>query len=512
MSNELETRALAFLKDKEYDKAAKIYLQLALNAPENEKFLLAAASCYDRLQDKKTAMGLYKKALSVNPQCFTALINLATDYYELAKYDKTIYFAEKALALQANDFAALLNLGNAYYTLGKNEEAFAYYERLYSLNPNSYNVLLNLASTCYNLGQFPRAVELAEKAIEKRPISAEPYILAGNSLIELFRHEEAYVYLKKAAEMVPTSAWLCNFIANMFQKMGNWKQCLHYAWRAFGIKKENVSADDHINLAYLLYEALDDGQGELVERYLTRWESLYPDDPIVHHTACALRNDQKIEAMDLGYVKKLFDGFASSFDVILGDLDYQVPYLIAEKLRYNLKTKLFKKRRILDLGCGTGLCSAALKTYFPNEEYYGVDVSERMLDMAEKKHIYTALYADDIMSFLDANEQSFHAAVAGDVLTYMGNLRPLFRRLTSALKINGLFCFSISKNLENNNDYLLTPSGRFVHSLGYVQRLLKYYGLKTISVDEAVLRHEGARNVEGFVILAQKEIEVVFKG
>jgi predicted TPR repeat methyltransferase len=83
--------------------------------------------------------------------------------------------------------------------------------------------------------------------------------------------------------------------------------------------------------------------------------------------------------------------------------------------------------------------------------------------------------------------------------------------LTSSLKINGWFCFSISKNSENNNDYILTPSGRFVHSLGYVQRLLKYYGLKTISVDEAILRHEGAHDVDGYIILAQKEIEVVFK-
>ena len=509
MLNELEKNALALLKDKEYDKAAKIYAQLAVEDPDNEKFLLSAANCYDLSGDKKIAVGLYKKTLEINPRSFVALQNLATIYYELKKYPKTIEFAEKALECQANNFAALLNLGNAYYAMGKNEEALNYYNEAYKLNPNSYNVLLNLASTYYNLGGFPEAVEFAQKAVEKRPTSADPYIVAGNALIELFRNEEATVFLKKASEIAPASAWLCNSIANMFQKMGDWKQCLYYTWKAFGLKQGHVSADDHINLAYILYEAVDDGQTDLVERYLQRWENLYPNNPIVHHACCALRHEQKLEDMDLNYVKHMFDGFASSFDDILKALDYKVPTLIAEKLKNNLKTKLFKKQRILDLGCGTGLCAEAMLQYFPNEEYYGVDISEKMLERAERKNIYTALYADDIINFLDNNEMQFHAVIAGDVLTYAGNLKPCFRRLTTALKINGWFCFSVSKNTIDTSDYFLTPSGRVVHSLGYVRRLLKYYGFKALAIDETVLRHEGAREIQGYVILAQKEIEVI---
>ena len=71
-------------------------------------------------------------------------------------------------------------------------------------------------------------------------------------------------------------------------------------------------------------------------------------------------------------------------------------------------------------------------------------------------------------------------------------------------------CFSISKNTLNQSDYFLTPSGRFVHSITYVRRLLKYYGFEVIRQEEHVLRHEGAKEVEGVVVLARKEIEVVF--
>ncbi len=509
--DEIEKNALDFFKDKEYEKAAKLYLQLAVANPQNENYLVAAANCYDSLGDKKVALSLYKKALEVNSCSLTALLNVSTLYYELKKFDKAALFAEKALELKDGNFAALMNLGNVCYAKGNFTEALAYYEKLYAINPNSYNAIINIANTCYNLSHFIRAIEYANMAIEKRPTSVDPYIIAGNSYIELLKNDEATALLKKAAEIAPDSDWLCMSIANLFRKMNNWKQCLHYAWKAFALKGDKATADDHINFGYLLYEAQDEKQEELAEKYLARWEERFPENPIVRHISCALRNVQEVPTSDLSYVKGLFDGFAPSFDEILAELDYKVPELIALFLKDTLKTKLFKKRRILDLGCGTGLCTEALLAYFPNEEYYGVDVSDKMLEAAGRKNIYKALYADDIIGFLETNEEVYHAVAAGDVLTYMGELKTLFRLLVNAIKINGLFCFSISKNTLNASDYFLTPSGRFVHSITYVRRLLKYCGFEVLRQEEHVLRREGVKDVEGYVILARKEIEVVFE-
>lgn len=510
---ELEQNALDFMKRGENEKAAKLYLQLAVAMPNDEKYYIYAANCYDTCGDKKVASGLYKKALEINPQSVPALLNLSTLYYEIKKFSKAFDLAQKVLEIEENNFAALMNLGNCRYAEGQFDEALVYYEKMYALNPKSYNAVLNIANTCYNLGQFMRAIEFAETAIEKRPLSAEPYIIAGNCYIELYKNDEATGFLKKAAQIAPASDWLCNSIANLFLKMGNWKQCLHYAWKAFALKGERVRADDHINFGYFLYEAWDESADnrELVFKYLERWNEKFADNPIVRHVTCALKNEQVVPTTDLAYVKGLFDGFAPSFDGILADLLYQVPEVIGKMLKDNLKTKLFKKRRILDLGCGTGLCGAAVKAYFPNEEYFGVDVSDKMLEQAGKKGIYKELYADDILSFLAAAEEVYHAVTAGDVFTYMGELKPVFRELARAVKFNGLLCFSVSKNTFNQSDYFLTPSGRFVHSLAYVNRLLKYCGFTPIATEECVLRKEGAKDVEGYVILAKKEIEVVFE-
>lgn len=509
--NELEQNALEFLKNAEYEKAAKLYLQLAVANPKNENYLVAAANCYDALGDKKIAFNLYKKALNVNPNSLTALLNISTLCYEFKKYDKAERFARKVLQINEGNFAALMNLGNVHYAKAEYPEALSYYEKLYELNPNSYNAIVNIANTCYNMSHFVRAIEFANMAIEKRPTSVEPYIIAGNSYIELFKNDEASLLLKKAAQIAPNSDWLCNSIANLFQKMGNWKQCLHYAWKAFALKGNRISADDHINFGYLLYEAWDNNQKDLVEKYLARWIEVFPDNPIVAHAASALRDEQNMPTADLTYVKSLFDGFAPSFDDILKELDYQAPQLIANCLKDVFKPKLFLKRQILDLGCGTGLCGQELKVYFPNEEYYGVDVSERMLECAGKKNIYKELYFDDIVSFLGEVDKKYQLIVAGDVLTYFGDLKSLFRSLVAVLKPKGFFCFTISKNTSNNREYFLTPSGRFVHSITYVCRLLKYCGFTVLKQEEHVLRHEGAKDVIGYVILAQKEVEVVFE-
>lgn len=508
---ELAQNALAFLKNGNLEKAANLYLKLAVEYPTNENYLISAANCYDRIDDKTVALKLYNKALGINPHNLTALLNASTICYELKKYKQSVEFANRALSVQENNFVALMNLGNISYADGDYASALQLYEKLYTLNPNSYNAILSIANTCYNIGQYKQSLKFALMASDKRPTAAEPYIVAGNTYIEMGQNEKAAECLKKAAAITPNSDWLCLSLSTMYQKIGDWRQCLHYQWKTIALRGGYMSVEDHINYGYILYEAYEDNAAELVAKYLERWQSCYPDNPIVSYIASALKNEQNVVSSDLTYVKTLFDGFAPSFDEIVAALDYNAPEYIASMLKDTLKTKLFKKRRILDLGCGTGLCAAAVQKYFPNEDYYGVDISEKMLAEAEKKNLYKELYADDMLNFLSETEELFHAVIAGDVLTYMGELKQLFRRLSKVIKFGGLLCFTITKNIFDDNDYHLAPSGRFTHSLTYIHRLLQYSGFEVVRLEERVLRHEGGKDVMGYVVMARKAIEIVFE-
>jgi len=79
-------------------------------------------------------------------------------------------------------------------------------------------------------------------------------------------------------------------------------------------------------------------------------------------------------------LKKLFDSCASSYD----------EYMESKGL-YKLEKKILKKilplinnRKILDLGCGTGELSIYISKN-TNAEVVGIDISPKMIDIANKK-------------------------------------------------------------------------------------------------------------------------------
>ena len=99
-------------------------------------------------------------------------------------------------------------------------------------------------------------------------------------------------------------------------------------------------------------------------------------------------------------------------------LQYQVP----QKLYQAVETELNvgkAKWRILDLGCGTGLCGELLKPMA--KELIGIDVSEKMTITAGNKNIYDKLENQTLQEALDKH-QEFNLILAGDVFTYISEL------------------------------------------------------------------------------------------
>jgi predicted TPR repeat methyltransferase len=173
------------------------------------------------------------------------------------------------------------------------------------------------------------------------------------------------------------------------------------------------------------------------------------------------------------YIKNLFDNYAVQYDEHLCQtLHYILPEKIGELLDKNLSSK---KETVLDLGCGTGLLAPYLKPHF--EELWGVDLSQKMLDNAEKTGFYTQLICEDIQTFFNQTNQLyssaksiFDAIIAAEVFEYFGDLSDLFSVIKSHLKPNGLFIFSIELS-EKNKDFTLQETARFAHRADYIHRL-----------------------------------------
>ena len=499
----LEHQASLLFGEKEYAKALEIYQLLLQGNPKNEKYAISCGNCYDALEDKETAAAYYQEAYKINRNSEAAILNLSTIYYEIKDYARSAEYANKALALNPKNIAAWQNLANIAFCNSDYDKALEYYHKMYDYNNNSYIAMINLANTYYFIGKYILALEFAKKSLVRHPSSVTAYILAGNALNAMGKYEKAIDMYILAYELDNNNIELLNSLSDAYRSNNDWENCMLFAWRY--IKNlEQPSNTAHLNFGYLLYECYSEKSPELAKKYAQKWLNLFPNNKITQHLGLALTNGKAIQQSDDEFIRETFNSFAPEFETTLADLEYQAPKLIAEALDKNLKKSIFKRYHILDLGCGTGLCGQKVKPFASSRGLIGVDLSDKMLEIAEQKNIYSHLICDDICHYMENSEYFFHIMVAADVLTYFGDLTKVFVRIWRSLTPDGLFAFTFSENDLNGEDFFMAPSGRFVHAYSYVEKVLKSVGFKILSAEKDILRNEAEVPVYGYVVVARK--------
>ena len=155
----------------------------------------------------------------------------------------------------------------------------------------------------------------------------------------------------------------------------------------------------------------------------------------------------------------------------------------------------------MDLGCGTGLCGPLFRGMA--RTMVGVDLSPGMLTMASQRKLYDRLVTGDITKELRKYEDTYDLILAADVFIYVGGLDQVFQAISTALKPGGLFALSIEAEVESD-DFVLKPTGRYTHSIGYTGRLAEVAGLREVSLDESVLRMDKAQPIDGYIVVLGK--------
>ena len=388
----------------------------------------------------------------------------------------------------------LITKGNVFFTNQKYKQALGFYKKAYLLKPDYEYAIINIANTYFELKQYTLAIDFAEKHI-----CAETLNIIGASYLELDEPSLAVDAFEEALTKSCDLAWTYNHLSQAYQKISSYEKALEAGWNA--ILADGLDDSHHINYSYLMYEvALDKGVGFLSD-YLKNWELCYPENPIVTHTSSALSQDKSMTRVNDKYLKKIFDIFAPDFEEVLLGLDYNVPILLQKY--FTMISPVYGK--VLDLGCGTGLCAKNILLSNPKLKFDGVDISEQMINEARCKKIYNNLYCEEIESFLENNKVKYNYIIAGDVFTYFGDLSNLFAKIIKSLNSNDSLVFSIADNYLNKEDYLLGISGRFGHSKNYVLSLLESNGYVIDFVNLDHLRNEGDAKVMGYIISAHKK-------
>lgn len=232
----------------------------------------------------------------------------------------------------------------------------------------------------------------------------------------------------------------------------------------------------------------------------TQTLDLDPDDPYgaALHLA-RLGKRPAGAAMSGAYVRALFDQYAAGFDAALARLAYDAPARLRDAVLAVRPGAAFA--HMLDLGCGTGLAGAALRSLVAR--LTGVDLAPGMIAQARAKRVYDRLETADLMTFLAAaavRAETYDLVIAADVLVYVFDLAPVTVAVARLLGRGGLFGFTVETH--DGAGVELGDTLRFCHGEGHVRAALAASGLRPVALAPVSTRTEGAVAVPGLLVVA----------
>ena len=472
---------------KAYQKAIKIQPNYAIaynnlgNVFYKQKKMTAAKQAYEKaialknnysdahvnlgillteLENDTDAMVHLKKALEINPALFAALNQLSDLYLRHEQYDDAIALLSTSLSQSPKDLELNHRLGIAYFRKKDFDSARIQFEAVLMLDHKHPEVNQYIANTSLELGDHEKALRYYYIQLEKNPWF-ETYYNIGVILMMKDRLKEALIYFDKAEQMEPNDIATQLNCGNIYLKKNDIDQAIHHYQKANAIK---------------------------------------PNDAEIQHILSALTQQIIPDNAPPEYVSHLFDQYAAYYEKHLTDvLKYEVPEKIfkAVQLEYPFLSEC--RWKIVDLGCGTGLCGALFKSCA--DQLIGVDLSDHMLQIAAQKNSYDELIEEDIVTALK-RFSAVDLILAADVFTYVGDLNPIFSQAVNALQTDGVFVFTVEKTAAEN--FILQTTIRYAHSKSYLDSLIALYHFEVLRFENIELRKQNNTPVEGYLVLLKK--------
>jgi predicted TPR repeat methyltransferase len=475
---------------------------------------------------------LYQRILEVEPSHPEALHFLGLLKHQLGSPDEGLVYLRRAVEVAPDYAQAHSNLGNMLFERDDYEAAESAYRQASALDPSLTDAIQNLGLLLERRGDAAAAEACFRRAIAQSPDDPLAHTNLGHLLAESGRHEEAEELLSHAIELNPGLPAAHRHLAEVYRSQDRLPEATDAYRRAV-----ELGADGYIGLATALRDqglveeaiaayrkvleiggreptvfhslgSLLSAQGRKEEAAIIfrQWLEWDPQQPVARHMLSANSSEPMPESLDRApddYVEAIFDGFASKFDERLASLDYQAPRLVADALLADLDD-LSGPIRILDAGCGTGLCGPYLRDRAATLE--GVDLSATMLELAAQRGCYDRLVKAELTAMLEDHPKHYDAIVSADTLVYFGDLKPVMDACRVALRSAGRLVVTVELEPEHTQPergFKLNGHGRYSHSRSYVEHAIETAGLRLIKMQEVVLRQEMAKPVAGLLVVAR---------
>lgn len=408
------------------------------------------------------AAQLYKKLLKSNEWHLDGNYMLGTLYAEQGDLSAAEKYLEKAAQIKPDSQYIQTNLGNVYKSQDRNDRALLCYRRAISLQPDMVEAMNNLAVVLKQGGELEEAEALFARVLELDPGFVDARYNLANIYWDRDLHAQAAEFYQQVLDSNESHGHALDRLGDFYLESGDKEKAISFFEKYLSTNPQDELGIG-LKLAYLGLTTPPTRQpGQLVietyEKKADSWEQ-----------------DVKREGMEF-----------------LG------PQLVREALsQFNLAAN---DQRVLDLGCGTGLCAEFLQPLA--RRLVGVDVSHAMLSVAREKQLYDDLLALDISEFLAVNREVFDLVVASGVLIFFGDLQPVLRGIYELLAPGGKLVFSAYAGDEQ--DYVVRHNYHFAHSAEYIGRVAGEVGLCVQQINEVVHEYEHGKAQSGFLVLLAK--------
>lgn len=432
------------------------------NGPSPEEIVALAVSMH-QTGHLDEAEELYRRALESDRNNADANHFYGVLHHQRGHSEIAIQFIRLALQTDPKYVPARINLGNVYKEMERYEEAAAEYRKALAINPNAGEALNNLGTLLRLEKKYDEAIDAFERSIAIAPRNADTLQNLGNALRAAERFDEALTAYRRAIEIDPKHT------------------------------------DAHLNLGRALYSF---GRVDEATIVYSKWLEADPDNAIAQHMLAACRGDQVPQRCSDAFVKESFDAFAGSFDEVLQRLDYRAPKLVADAVADAIPTP-GQELRVLDAGCGTGLCGESLRPYA--SRLVGIDLSPKMVEKASLLKLYDELLEAELTHYMAGFHDEFDLIVSADTLVYFGSLEDVFAVANESLRSGGVLVFTVEEAdpRECADGYRLNPHGRYSHTRQYIESQLARAGFESVTIDHETLRKEVNQPVAGLVVTAR---------
>lgn len=553
--------ALAHHKASDLDAAEKGYREILDHEPQNVEVLHLLGILLAQKKDFNEARKLVERALKKDR--YSALLHnsLGNILKNLHEYKDAIFHYQQALHLQSESASAHNNLGTVFYLLNQLESAEKHYRAAIKLRHDYGDAYFNLALVLTKKNATEDAIECLKMVIKLQPQHSEAhhniaqilqlrgeftqaarhYQIAlrldrdnfqihhglGVVLVAQEKYAAAVRHFKKVLLLQPDFYEALHNLGAIFLKQNNPQVALKYFLRLTEIAKDfdayynlgviymdlgrlndaivyfnealNLNSKDvksHTNLGAIYLRLENHIKAAEHYKYVL---SLEPNNGEVVYILDALEQKNTVKIAPREYVQNLFDQYAQHYEQHLKFLEYNVPQFLYDAVNASLGEEN-KELRILDLGCGTGLCGE--KFHKIAKTLIGVDVSEKMLEKAREKAIYTELKIGSIVEALCCY-RDLDLIFAADTFVYIGDLADIFVACAKSLAKNGIFAFTVEKTTDY--PYILQRSARFAHSEKYIVELAQKNAFILEYFNDVVLRKQQNTFVAGLLFLLRHQ-------